>query len=263
MNHQRVQVLGIPIDRLSMRETVNLVDKTIQSGRQLHHTVVNAGKIVLMRKDAELHESVVNADLINADGQSIVWLSRVLGKEQRLPERVAGIDLMENLMRLAHERGYKAFFFGAKEEVVKKTVEHYSKIYSPQVVAGYRNGYYKPEEERSIAESIAASGAKILFVAISSPTKENFLHRHRDVLAQVNFTMGVGGSFDVVAGIVKRAPLRWQRCGCEWLYRFLQEPRRLFKRYVVYNLEFALISVPFVLGALIGSHKNQAQPRSS
>lgn len=247
-DRQRIEVLGVPIDRMTMKETVDLVDRTIQSGRQLHHTVVNAGKIVMMRKDSELRESVMQADLINADGQSIVWLSRVLGKARRLPERVAGIDLMENLMRLAHERGYKAFFFGAKEEVVMKTIEYYSKVFSPQVVAGYRNGYYKPEEELAIAETIAASGAQILFVAISSPTKEKFLHRYRDILAKVNFTMGVGGSFDVVAGVVKRAPRLWQRCGCEWLYRFLQEPRRLFWRYAVYNTQFLFLSMKFILG---------------
>jgi N-acetylglucosaminyldiphosphoundecaprenol N-acetyl-beta-D-mannosaminyltransferase len=159
-----------------------------------------------------------------------------LGKP--LPERVAGIDLMQNLVRLAQEKGYKIFFFGAKEEIVKAVVDKYSKEYSPEIIAGYRNGYFKKEEEKEIARQIADSGANILFVAISSPTKENFLSQNSELLKKVNFTMGVGGSFDVVAGKVKRAPEWMQKAGLEWFYRFLQEPGRMWKRYLVTNSLF-------------------------
>jgi len=117
-------------------------------------------------------------------------------------------------------------------------VDHYSEIYSPEIIAGYRNGYFKKEDEPVIARQIADSGANILFVAISSPTKENFLFQQRDTLKKVNFVMGVGGSFDVVSGLVKRAPLWMQRTGLEWLYRVYQEPRRMFKRYLVGNMRF-------------------------
>ncbi|HVW58955.1 MAG TPA: WecB/TagA/CpsF family glycosyltransferase, partial [Puia sp.] len=121
---------------------------------------------------------------------------------------------------------------------VRTVVEHYSNIYSPAIIAGYRNGYFSKEDEPGIARQIADSGANILFVAISSPTKENFLFQHRDVLKKVNFVMGVGGSFDVVSGLVKRAPVWMQKAGLEWLYRVYQEPRRMFKRYLVGNLKF-------------------------
>jgi N-acetylglucosaminyldiphosphoundecaprenol N-acetyl-beta-D-mannosaminyltransferase len=231
-----INLLGTPVCNLTMQETLELVDSAIKTKQHLHHTVVNAGKIVAMHENPELKESVINADIINADGQAVVWASKLLGKP--LKERVAGIDLMEKLVALAHQKNYKVFFFGAKEEIVKKVVDKYSNLYSASIIAGYRNGYFKKEDEKTIAKQIADSGANILFVAISSPTKENFLYQNKDILKNVNFTMGVGGSFDVVAGFIKRAPIWMQKTGLEWLYRVYQEPKRMFKRYLVGNTKF-------------------------
>jgi len=232
----KINILNTSIHNLSMQETLEIVDKTIAEGKQLHHVVVNAGKIVAMQKDLQLRQSVNESDLINADGQAVVWASKILGKP--LKERVAGIDLMVNLVQMAHDKNYKIFFFGAKEEVVKKVVDTYTDQYSSNIIAGYRNGYFKKEEEESIAQEIAESGANILFVAISSPTKENFLYENKALLQKVNFVMGVGGSFDVVAGKVQRAPLWMQKAGLEWFYRFAQEPKRMWKRYLVGNSKF-------------------------
>jgi len=232
----RIDILNCPIDKLTMQETLSVIDEAIANSKSLQHVVVNAAKLVNIQKDNVLRESVVNNNIINADGQAVVWASRFLG--QPLPERVAGIDLMQNLVRLAYDKDYKIFFFGAKEDVVKKVVDVYSGKYSPDIIAGYRNGYFKKEDEREIAKQIADSGANILFVAISSPTKENFLSQNSDLLKSVNFTMGVGGSFDVVAGKVKRAPVWMQNAGLEWFYRFLQEPGRMWKRYLVTNSLF-------------------------
>lgn len=241
--NKRIIILGTPIDNLSMDETLRLVANAIQDHRHIHHTVVNAGKIVSMHENPELRESVINADIINADGQGVVWASRFLGKP--LKERVAGIDLMERLVEMASRKNYKVFFLGAKEEIVKTVVDIYSKKYSPDIVAGYRNGYFKKEHERDIARQIADSGANILFVAISSPTKENFLFQNRDILKHVNFTMGVGGSFDVVSGLVRRAPVWMQKWGLEWLYRVYQEPGRMFKRYLVGNAKFIALTFKY------------------
>ena len=235
----RIHLLNTNIDNYTMDETIGIIKESIENRNQLHHVAVNAGKIVAMQSDLELRESVNEADLINADGQAVVWASKILGKP--LKERVAGIDLMDNLVSLAFRKNYKIFFFGAKEETVKKIVEIYSDKYSKQIVAGYRNGYFKKNEEILIAEEVAKSGANILFVAISSPTKENFLFRNKDLLDKVNFIMGVGGSFDVVAGKVQRAPLWIQKAGMEWFYRFCQEPRRMWKRYLVGNFKFLFL----------------------
>lgn len=236
VNKQTIQILNTRIHNLTMKETLSMVEETIEKNQQLHHVVVNAGKMVQMQKDVELRESVNSSDIINADGQAVVWAAKILNKP--LKERVAGIDLMENLVELAHKKNHKIFLFGAKEEVVKKVVNLYSKKYSKSIIAGYRNGYYKEEDELEIANQIASSGANMLFVAITSPKKENYLYKYKNELKNVNFIMGVGGSFDVISGLTKRAPLWMQNSGLEWFYRFLQEPKRMWKRYLVGNSKF-------------------------
>jgi len=228
----RVNILNTTIDNYSMEETIQIVEDVIKNNKQLHHVVVNAGKIVALQKDLELRKSVNESDLINADGQAVVWASKILGKP--LKERVAGIDLMNNLIELAKVKKYTIFFLGATEEIVSKVVSKYPK----EIVSGYRNGYFSKEEEKEIAKQITNSGANILFVAISSPKKEVFLHTYKDILSNVNFIMGVGGSFDVVAGKTKRAPVWMQKAGLEWFYRFMQEPGRMWKRYLVGNFKF-------------------------
>jgi N-acetylglucosaminyldiphosphoundecaprenol N-acetyl-beta-D-mannosaminyltransferase len=233
---KRIDFLGIPIDALTMHETIDRVDEAIEENKRINHVVINAGKVVLMQKDKELYNSVVSCDIINADGQSVVWAARFLGK--KLPERVAGADLMQELIELSYKKKFKCFFFGSKEEVLRKVVDIYSQKYGPEIIAGYRNGYYTKPEEPLIARQIADSGTQLLFVAITSPKKENFLFEYKDVLKRVNFTMGVGGTFDVIAGVTKRAPLWMQNIGMEWFYRFLQEPKRMWRRYLVGNSKF-------------------------
>jgi len=184
----KIDFLGIPIDSLTMTETIELIDDGVRKNKRINHVVVNAGKVVSMQKDKELFESVVSCDIINADGQSIVWAARFLG--QHLPERVAGADLMQHLVKLAYEKNYRCFFFGAKEEVVRKVVEIYEQQYGTSIIAGYRNGYFNTEEETSIAKQIADSGAQFLFVAITSPRKENFMYKHREILSKGKFHYG-------------------------------------------------------------------------
>lgn len=248
-NKRRVEIANCPIDVLSVKETKHIIENSIISKVPIHHVVVNAGKLVNMQNDQVLYNSVISSDVINADGQSIVWASKFLGNP--LSERVAGIDLMESLVELAHQKGYSCYFFGAKEEVVNKVVIHYTKLFSPSVVAGYRNGYYSKKEEKEIANNIAQSKADILFVAITSPKKEVFLIKHKDTI-NTPFIMGVGGSFDVIAGITKRAPLWMQKAGLEWFYRLVQEPRRMWRRYIIGNSKFILL----ILKQKLGLYKN-------
>ena len=233
---KKINFLNISIDAFTMMETIERVDLAINFNKQIHHTVVNAGKVVLMQTDKELEKSVVEADIISPDGQAIVWAANLLG--HKLPERVSGIDLMEGLVKRSFEKGYKCFFFGATEDVAAKLVNLYKVQYSEDIIAGYRNGYFEIEDEEKIALQIDQSGANILFVAITSPKKEIFLNTYKSQLKNINFIMGVGGSFDVIAGKVKRAPLWMQNFGLEWFYRFLQEPKRMWKRYLVGNSKF-------------------------
>ncbi len=231
-----IQILNTNIHNYSMSETLELINTSIKNKEQIHHVVVNAAKMVSMQKDLKLRESVNNSDLINADGQAVVWASRFLGKP--LKERVSGIDLMEQLVELSYKNNFKIFFLGAKEEVVKTVTQKYADRYSKNIIAGYRNGYFSKDEEPIIAKQISDSNADILFVAISSPTKEIFLYNNKNLLKNVQFIMGVGGSFDVVSGKVKRAPVWMQKSGLEWFYRFAQEPRRMWKRYLIGNSKF-------------------------
>jgi N-acetylglucosaminyldiphosphoundecaprenol N-acetyl-beta-D-mannosaminyltransferase len=236
---KKINFLDIPLDTLTMDETINKIDQAIFSNKQVHHCVINAGKVVKIQTDKKLKESVISSDVINADGMSIVWAARFLG--HKIKERVAGIDLMENLVELANKKKYKCFFLGAKEKVVKKIVDHYSEKYSNKIIAGYRNGYFDNEEEKMIIDQIIKSKTNLLFVAMTSPKKEIFLNRYKAELQSVNLIMGVGGSFDVISGEVKRAPLFMQRIGLEWFYRFAQEPRRMWRRYLIGNLKFLII----------------------
>ena len=239
--NRKINFLNIPIAAISMQETLQKVENAIVAKKQIHHTVVNAGKIVLMQKDKELEKSVIAADIINADGQAVVWAANFLGKH--LPERVSGIDLMEELVNRSFDKGYKCFFFGATEEVVTSLVNIYKKQYSENIIAGYRNGYFEKNQEEEIANQIVESGANMLFVAITSPKKEIFLNKYKNKLQNLNFIMGVGGSFDVIAGKVKRAPIWMQDFGLEWLYRVIQEPKRMWKRYLIGNSKFIWLVV--------------------
>ncbi len=241
MESLKIEIFKTKIDNLSINETIKKIDYAILKEKQIHHVVVNAGKIVAMQTDSKLRESVNNSDIINADGQAVVWASKFLNKP--LKERVTGIDLMEKLVEIAHKKRYKIFFFGAHEEVVKKVVNFYKNKYSPEIIAGYRNGYYDKAEEKEIAQQISDSEAQMLFVAISSPKKEIFLNDYKEILKEVNFIMGVGGSFDVVAGVTKRAPVWMQKNGLEWFYRLIQEPKRMWKRYLIGNTKFILLVI--------------------
>lgn len=227
---ERIEMMGVRIDNLSMEETLEKVDSFITEGRPQQHVVVNVDKLVKASRSPELRRIINECALVNVDGMPVVWASRLLGKG--LKERVAGIDLYEALMRRSAEVGWRVFLLGAREEVVSAVKVIYERKYPGLIVAGYRNGYWTAEEEPCVVEEIKASRPDILFVAISSPKKEQFLGRYQAEL-KIPFAMGVGGTFDVAAGRVKRAPLWMQRWGLEWFYRFLQEPRRMFKRYFV------------------------------
>lgn len=233
---KRYPILNTYVNALSMDETVDYIKKVIaRRNPPVQHVVINALKVNLMEGDPKLREIVNACPLINADGSSILWAAKKLGVP--IKERVTGIDLFQRLVKEAAENGYKIYLFGAKEEVVTKVRDIFQKEYPTLKIAGYRNGYFTPEEEPQIVADMAASGADMMFVAFSSPKKEYWVNKYLNQL-NIPFVMGVGGSFDVVAGVTKRAPEFWQKIGMEWFYRFIQEPRRLWKRYVVGNAVF-------------------------
>lgn len=234
----RAEVLGVAIDRLDMEATVERCRELIRAGTPVQHVVVNAAKLVMLQDDPRLRDIVASCELVNADGQAVVWASRVLGDP--LPGRVAGIDLMHRLFGLAEREGYRVFVLGARDAVLERALDRLRELHPQLEIAGARNGYFGDDEAQEVCAEIRSASADILFVAMPSPRKEYWLAEHGPTLG-VPFLMGVGGSIDVLAGLTRRAPRWMQRAGLEWLYRLVQEPRRLAGRYVITNTRFVYL----------------------
>lgn len=235
VSQNTVQLFGINVHALSMDEALSNVNQAINNKQSLHVGMLNAAKVVNMKRNPDLGEDVSSSNMILADGSAVVMASNLLNK--KLPERVAGIDLMHGILKSGSKLGYRVFCLGASEDISQKIEIEIGKQYPGIILAGRQNGYFSTDEEAGIAQKIASSKADVLFVAITSPKKEKFMAKWNSTM-QVPVVHGVGGSFDVFAGKVQRAPLVWQKFGMEWLYRVLQEPKRLWKRYLVTNTLF-------------------------
>jgi N-acetylglucosaminyldiphosphoundecaprenol N-acetyl-beta-D-mannosaminyltransferase len=230
-----VELLGHRIDRLGLEETAVRCRDALVRGERTHHVSLNAAKIVRARDDERLAGILRSAQLVNADGQSIVWASRLLGDP--LPERVAGIDLMSSLLDVAEAEGFRVYFLGARPDVLDRALVNLRMQHPQLVVAGAHHGYFDASDNEEICNHINSAGADMLFVAMSSPRKEYWVAEHAHLL-EVALIMGVGGALDVVAGVVVRAP-RWiQDAGLEWAFRLFQEPRRMWRRYLLTNTRF-------------------------
>jgi N-acetylglucosaminyldiphosphoundecaprenol N-acetyl-beta-D-mannosaminyltransferase len=248
-NYQAINLFGIKIHALTMDELINICGEHISMRDSLLLGVINVAKLVNSRKNDELHRSLTEADIVLADGLPIKWLSRMMGSP--LPERVAGIDIMYRLLKEANEKNYRVYFLGAKSKVLQTLIKNVQKDYPGIPVAGYRDGYFDKDEEQDVAKNIRDSRADILFVGISSPKKENFLKNWQKFI-DVPICHGVGGSFDILAGVTNRAPVWMQNYGLEWLYRLIQEPRRMWRRYLFTNLIFTKLSFEAILRARFG-----------
>lgn len=234
-SHERVEILGAKIDPLTMKETIQLVDEYIKTKTPLHLIGVNSDKINEMKENATMQKIVNSCGIISADGTSIVLAGMHLNKH--IPERVAGIDLMDKLINLCAKNSYKVFLLGAKDAVVKKTSHVLQNKYPKLNICGIHDGYFSVSEWKKISEHIYSAKPDIVFVGITSPTKEYLIEYLQNQGHNCVF-MGVGGSFDVISGYKSRAPKWMQKNNLEWFYRFVQEPRRLFKRYFFGNIIF-------------------------
>lgn len=228
--------MGLQFDSETMQSALDRCLAWCEGPRSSHTVVTaNAGVLCMMRRDPQLEAACRAGDLVLADGMSVVWALRAASTP--VPERVTGVDLMSRLLEAGAPRGLRAYFLGAREEVVRAVVEACARNYPGLVVAGYRNGYFGETEHAAIVQDIHDRRPHLLFVGMPSPFKETFLERHRDAL-DVPVLMGVGGSFDVLAGYVSRAPRTFQAAGMEWSWRLLMEPRKMWKRYLTTNTEF-------------------------
>lgn len=247
----RTELLDLPFDPETMQ---GAIDRCLAwcEGPRASHTVItaNSGILCMMRSDPELRHACEAGDLILADGMSVVWTSRMT--DAPFPERVSGVDLTARLLEAGAPRGLSAYFLGAKPEVVARLAELCKERYPGLKVAGYRDGYFKPEQHAAIVEEIRAAKPHFLFVGMPTPFKETWCERHRERL-DVPVIMGVGGTFDVLAGFVRRAPPWMQRIGMEWSWRLMMEPRKMWKRYLVTNTQFVYLASREVLARKLGS----------
>jgi N-acetylglucosaminyldiphosphoundecaprenol N-acetyl-beta-D-mannosaminyltransferase len=232
----RVVLFDTTVDAVTMQGAIDLAREAVGTGRPHQHVVLNAAKVVAMHDDPRLAGIVRNCDFVQADGMPIVWFSRLVRRP--LPARVAGADLFTHLVAAAADDGSSVYFLGARPEVVERAVAIFSAEHPKLRVAGFHDGFWT--DDAAVIADIRAAAPDYLFLAIPSPRKEFWLSEHLDTLG-VPFVMGVGGSFDVVAGVISRAPRWMQRVGLEWSWRLIKEPRRMFKRYLVGNTRFLVL----------------------
>ncbi|MEW8970506.1 MAG: WecB/TagA/CpsF family glycosyltransferase [Mesobacillus sp.] len=217
-----VDILGVKFVKLSRGEILSAVEGSIDSNGKMFVVTANP-EIVMHAKDhADYMRTVSNADMVIADGIGVIIGSKILNTP--LPERVAGFDLLTELLKRGNEKNWRVFFLGAKDEVLQEAVRNVRKDYPNLVIAGSHHGYFK-DDDTKVADLVREAQADMVFVALGFPRQENWIETYMPTFDKGLF-MGVGGSFDVLAGHVQRAPEIWQKLNLEWLYRLLKQPSR-------------------------------------
>lgn len=217
------RIFGLSIAALTMREVVIEAKRMIEEGRP--HLIATANAEMLMRAshDAELYRVLEHADMVVPDGAGTVWAAHTLGYE--MPERVAGYDLVQELMRIAPQEGWRIYLFGSASGVADAAKKEAERRYPGIEICGTRHGFFAEEDVPQIVAEIKAAKPHILLVALGVPRQEKWIDAHLEEMG-VPISIGVGGSFDVMAGVMKRAPRWMQKAKLEWLFRGLVQPRR-------------------------------------
>jgi N-acetylglucosaminyldiphosphoundecaprenol N-acetyl-beta-D-mannosaminyltransferase len=232
---ERTRILNSEFDPLTLEETVEQVIAYVQAGRRGWLCTVNVAILMMMRDDPWLQRFVDRAAFVVADGQPLVSFATTFGAA--LPARVAGIDLVYALSRRAQSEGLRVGLMGAKRSIVDKVAARLSALYPRLAIPYVDDGYFGPDQAPARADAIHEAGVDLLFVGMGVPRQEQFVDEQWERL-HVGMAIGVGGSFDVMAGVRARAPELLQRTSMEWAFRLAQEPRRLWKRYLVTNSQF-------------------------
>lgn len=232
---REIEFFGIKIQALRRSEFLSLIETNLSNKIQTVQNGINAAIINDVVKNDAFKNALNNSDLANADGMSVYWALRILGKP--VPERVACPDLAEDVIKMAERNSFSIFLFGAEENSLQLCVKNLQNEYPKLKIAGARNGYFKEEDEADIVAYLKKSKSDILFLGMPSPRKEFFVEKYKKEIP-ANFIFGVGGLFDIYSGQKKRAPKWLQKIGMEWFYRFSQEPRRMWQRYMIGNFRF-------------------------
>lgn len=220
----KVNILGVQVDRVTISQATDRIMRFLDEDRVHAVYTPNSEIIMLAYKDEGFCEMLNRADLLTADGIGVVHASKILGKP--INERAAGYDIARQVLQKMNYTNHKLFLFGGKPGVADEAKAKLEKEYPELNIVGTRNGYFKPEEEKEIVEEINKSGADVVFVCLGAPKQEEWIDRNRDEL-KVRVAMGIGGSLDIFAGRMERAPEIFCKTGMEWFYRLCKEPWRI------------------------------------
>jgi N-acetylglucosaminyldiphosphoundecaprenol N-acetyl-beta-D-mannosaminyltransferase len=256
---KRIELFCLPFNSLTMEDAVAAVEQFVVDRRPKWVTVANAAVVVWTHGNAELQTLISSADLILCDGMGLMYASRLLGVP--FPEMLSGPLMLDRLVRLAAERGYSIFLLGTKRDILQRAVANYQGRYATLRISGYRDGYFAVEEEVEVVEQIRDSHPDILFVAMGTPREETFVRDHLEDL-EVPVCLDVGGAFDVAAGTYRLAPVWLRVLALEWFYRLIQEPGRLWRRYLTTNTVFLWLVLKALVTERLSAGKRMARPRS-
>ncbi len=230
--------LGVDVSPLTYEGIIASLEQRMERNEQSTIIAVNPEKVMTAQTNDTLKRLINTSTFQIADGIGIILASKL--KKGAITERVTGVDMMARLLEFARDNDYPIYMYGAKRQVLDKAKANIERTYPGITIAGSTDGYEQDEEK--IVSQIEASGAKLLFVALGSPKQELWIERHMNRLSNVLVFQGVGGSFDVFSGTVKRAPALFRKTGTEWLYRLITNPSR-WKRQL--NLPRFLIRIIF------------------
>jgi N-acetylglucosaminyldiphosphoundecaprenol N-acetyl-beta-D-mannosaminyltransferase len=234
----RLEFLDLEFDALGVSEAVDQMEESIRERRPLRIACVNVALLIWARSSAALRAIYRKCDLLLPDGMGIYYGSRLIGAPTS--GIINAVFLMDELLRRAAARGYRVYLLGTTPEIIERAVLRLRERHPELAIVGHRDGFFTLEEETDVVREIASRQADILVIGISSIRKDEFLDRQLENL-QVPVCLGVGGALDVVAGVRRLAPDPIRRLGLEWLYRLIQEPRRLWKRYLTTNAAFCYL----------------------
>lgn len=224
---ERIKILDVPVDAMTMQEAVDTITSRTLAGEQTFVVTANAEIIMMCQENLNYNDIVSNkADIVLPDGAGAVWAGRHKG--YNVPERVAGFDLYKNLLDQGRKHGMKSYFFGGSPNIADIAKTKVEELYPGVEVVGTHNGYFKDEDVPGIIDAINASGADYLFIALGAPKQENWIMANKDKL-NCKLFMGIGGSFDVLAGKMERAPKWMQDASLEWLFRLYKQPSRFMR----------------------------------
>lgn len=231
----RIRLFGINIDNLSFQESLNKINDFIKTNSKHYIVTPNVDHLIRLQTDDGLRKAYANASLILADGMPLIWASMLLGK--KLKERITGADLFQEICKIAEKNGYSIFMLGARAEVINLASINLKRLYPELIISGTYHGFFTEEENIGIINIINSLSPHFLFIGMGSPKQELWVLQNLHKL-NIKVTICVGGTFEIIAGCRKRAPRWMQKIGIEWSWRLMQEPRRLWKRYLVDDMMF-------------------------